>query len=93
MIQDGFGDEMSEAPSYEDIKDLSFEEALEELESIVRSLEEGQGALDASIQAYERGARLKSHLEAKLKEAEARVDKIVLNGDGRASSLTDADLD
>lgn len=84
---------MTASQSFEDIKDMSFEQALDELETIVRKLEEGQGQLDESIQAYERGARLKSHLETKLKEAEARVEKIVLNANGEAKGLADADLD
>ena len=65
-----------------DATGLSFEESLAELEKIVRQLEEGKGGLDASIKAYERGAALKRHCEAKLKEARARIDKIVLASDG-----------
>ncbi|MSP79729.1 MAG: exodeoxyribonuclease VII small subunit [Rhodospirillales bacterium] len=65
---------------------LSFEDALAELEKIVRQLEEGKGGLDASIKAYERGAALKRHCEAKLKEARARIDKIVLAADGTPSA-------
>jgi exodeoxyribonuclease VII small subunit len=65
-----------------DVTGLSFEDALAELEKIVRQLEEGKGGLDASIKAYERGAALKRHCEAKLKEARARIDKIVLATDG-----------
>lgn len=65
-----------------DIAEMSFEEALAELEEIVRGLEDGSGALDAAIEAYERGAALKRHCESKLGEAQARVDKIVLAQDG-----------
>lgn len=65
-----------------DIATLSFEDALAELEAIVRRLEEGKGGLDDAIKAYERGARLKAHCEEKLKEAEARIDKIVLGPGG-----------
>ena len=65
-----------------DTTGLSFEESLAELEKIVRQREEGKGGLDASIKAYERGAALKRHCEAKLKEARARIDKIVLASDG-----------
>lgn len=65
-----------------DVSSLSFEDSLAELEKIVRQLEEGKGGLDASIKAYERGAALKRHCEAKLKEARARIDKIVLASDG-----------
>ena len=75
-----------------DIAKLSFEDALEQLEDIVRQLEAGAGELDASIQAYERGAHLKRHCESKLKEAQQRVEKVVLGADGEAS-LEPADLD
>ena len=75
-----------------DIAKLSFEDALEELEDIVRDLEAGSGALDESIKAYERGAHLKRHCESKLKEAQQRVDKVVLGADGEPD-LEPADLD
>jgi exodeoxyribonuclease VII small subunit len=65
-----------------DIAKLNFEEALAELEQIVRRLEGGAGKLDEAIQSYERGALLKRHCEAKLREAQARVDKIVVGPDG-----------
>ncbi len=65
-----------------DIAKLSFEEALEQLEEIVRQLEGGQGKLDQAIDRYERGAALKRHCEAKLKEAQAKIDKIVQAADG-----------
>jgi exodeoxyribonuclease VII small subunit len=65
-----------------DIAKLSFEDALEQLEDIVRQLEDGSGPLDASIKAYERGAHLKHHCESKLKEARQRVEKVVLGVDG-----------
>jgi exodeoxyribonuclease VII small subunit len=65
-----------------DIKKLSFEDALEQLEEIVGELETGQGKLDEAIQSYERGALLKRHCEDKLKEAQAKIDKIVEAADG-----------
>ena len=65
-----------------DIVKLSFEEALEQLEAIVGELETGQGKLDEAIVAYERGALLKRHCEAKLKEAQAKIDRIVEAADG-----------
>ena len=71
---------MAELPA--DIASLSFEDALAELERIVRQLEEGKGPLDAAIDAYSRGSQLKTHCEAKLAEAQARVDRIVLGADG-----------
>ncbi len=66
----------------EDIRAMSFETALEELEDIVRELETGEGDLDTSINGYTRGVFLKRHCEAKLKEAEARIEKIVVGADG-----------
>ncbi len=65
-----------------DISALSFEDALAALEAIVRNLESGQQKLEDAITAYERGAALKKHCEAKLAEAEARVQAIVARADG-----------
>lgn len=65
---------------------LSFEDALAELEAIVRNLEQGEGKLDEAIDAYERGAALKRHCEAKLKEAQARIDRIVVADDGAVAT-------
>ncbi len=75
-----------------DIAKLSFEDALEALEDIVRELEEGSGKLDASIKAYERGAHLKRHCEAKLNEARQRVERVVIDADGKPG-LEPADLE
>lgn len=71
---------MAEIPA--DIAALTFEDALAELEKIVRQLEEGRGRLDEAIGAYERGALLKRHCEDKLREAQAKVDRIVLSSNG-----------
>ena len=68
------------------IQSLSFEDALKELEEIVRSLESGNISLDASITSYERGAHLKAHCELKLREAKARVEKISIAPDGTPSA-------
>jgi exodeoxyribonuclease VII small subunit len=68
-----------------EIAGMSFEEALAALESIVRGLESGQQKLEDAIGAYERGAALKKHCEAKLAEAEARVQAIVARADGSLS--------
>ncbi len=69
-----------------DIAKLSFEEALEQLEEIVHTLEGGKGKLDEAIVSYERGAALKRHCEAKLKEAQQKVDTIVAADDGSVRS-------
>ncbi len=66
----------------DEIAGLSFEDALAELERIVRGLEGGQQKLEDAITAYERGAVLRRHCEAKLAEAEARVQAIVERADG-----------
>ncbi len=66
----------------QDISGLSFEDALAELERIVKGLEGGQQKLEDAINAYERGALLRQHCEAKLAEAEARVQVIVQRADG-----------
>ena len=66
----------------DEIAGLSFEDALTELERIVRGLEGGQQKLEDAITAYERGAVLRRHCEAKLSEAEARVQAIVERADG-----------
>ena len=70
-----------------DIKKLSFEVALSQLEEIVRELESGRGALDDAINAYARGAHLKSHCESKLKDAKARIDKIVVGAEGAVGAV------
>jgi exodeoxyribonuclease VII small subunit len=69
-----------------DIAEMSFEDALAELKRIVERLEQGEGRLDEAIQAYERGAHLKAHCERKLKEAEAKIEKIRVGGDGGVST-------
>ena len=69
-----------------EIEKLSFEEALAELEKIVRQLEAGAADLKTSIDAYERGMALKKYCEGKLKEAQGRIEKITLNADGSAST-------
>src|SRR5213080_1662768 len=73
---------MSDPTPSADIGTMSFEDALAELEQIVRRLEAGQVKLDEAIQSYERGAQLKRHCEQKLNEAQQRVDRIVIGPDG-----------
>lgn len=66
----------------QDLKAISFEAALGELEEIVHRLEAGETGLDGAIEAYERGVRLKKHCEEKLREAQLRVDKIEASAGG-----------
>ena len=72
------------------IKEMSFEDALNELEGIVGRLERGDAPLEESITIYQRGAALKAHCEGKLKDAQMKVEKIVLKGQGDVST---ADFD
>ena len=71
-----------------EVAKLSFEDALAELEKIVRGLEGGQQKLEDAITAYERGAKLRAHCEAKLAEAEQRVQAIVAAADGSLALRT-----
>lgn len=80
---------MSEAA---DIAEMSFEQALAELEQIVARLESGQAPLEDSIRMYERGARLKAHCEKRLEAARLRVEKIVV-GAGGATAAEPAEFD
>lgn len=75
-----------------DIKTLSFEDALKELESIVDRLEKGDVELEASIAIYERGEALRSHCDGLLRKAEARVEKISLNQDGEPAGVEQLDV-
>ncbi|MFV0293666.1 MAG: exodeoxyribonuclease VII small subunit [Paracoccus sp. (in: a-proteobacteria)] len=62
----------------DDIGTMSFEDAMKELEAVVSRLESGNASLEDSIKLYERGAALRAHCEARLREAEERVEKITL---------------
>ena len=77
---------MSDTGMPADVAAMSFEDALAELEQIVRRLEGGQVKLDDAIQCYERGAQLKRHCEGKLNEAQQRVDRIVVGPEGAVST-------
>jgi exodeoxyribonuclease VII small subunit len=77
-------------PAAAPLKDLSFEAALKELESIVSRLEQGEVDLEESITLYERGQALKSHCETKLKSAEGRLEKIVLGAGGPSLGAPEA---
>ncbi len=69
-----------------DITSLSFEQALAELETLVRELESGKAGLEGSIQLYERGVSLRQHCEAKLKDAQLRVEKLSLDAAGKPAT-------
>lgn len=67
---------MAEPKTPKDIEALNFEDALSQLEEIVRGLEGGQVKLDKAVEYYERGAMLKQHCEAKLADARMKIEKI-----------------
>ncbi len=75
-----------------DVKKLSFERALEELESIVKRLEEGKVPLEESVAIYERGEALKRRCEELLRQAEARVDKITTDASGHPTGTEPFDV-
>ena len=75
----------------DDVKTLSFEAALQQLEEIVSKLENGKAPLAESISIYERGEALKAHCETLLRTAEARIEKITLNRDGKATGTEPLD--
>ncbi|MEM7123258.1 MAG: exodeoxyribonuclease VII small subunit [Pseudomonadota bacterium] len=77
---------MAKKETNDDIKAMSFEQALAELETIVEGLESGDSKLDDAITSYERGAALKLHCETKLREAQEKVEKIKLAADGSVSA-------
>ena len=76
-----------------DVSQLSFEAALARLEEIVRTLEKGEAPLDRSIELYQEGDRLKRHCEARLRDAQTRIEQIALGGDGRPSGVTPFNAD
>ncbi|WP_417262353.1 exodeoxyribonuclease VII small subunit [Celeribacter sp.] len=78
---------MSDTP----VSEMSFETAMAELNEVVSKLERGDVALEDSIALYERGAALKAHCEAKLKDAEEKVEKITVGPDGTATGTTKAE--
>ena len=61
------------------INNLSFEEALEELESITDSFEDGDSTLENAVNLYNKGVLLKKHCEKKLKEAKKKIDEVKVN--------------
>src|SRR4051812_20292220 len=75
-----------------DLKALSFERALEELETIVKRLEDGKVPLEESVAIYERGEALKRRCEDLLRQAEARVEKITLDAGGKPTGTEPLDV-
>ena len=75
-----------------DVKKLTFEKALAELEQIVQKLEGGSVALEESVAIYERGEALKRRCEELLRQAEARVEKITLDASGKPTGTEPLDV-
>ena len=69
------------------IEDLSFEDALKELEHIVGKLESGETPLEQAIELYERGNRLRQRCAERLDAAQARIEAIRLDGDGKPAGV------
>lgn len=84
-------DNQSEA--HKPVSAMSFEEALRELETIVRQLESGNVPLEKSIAIYDRGNELRKHCDALLKSAEAKVEKIQMAADGTATGTKPLDVE
>ena len=80
---------MNETP----VAEMSFEQAIAELERVVTQLDSGSVELEASIALYERGAKLKEHCEAKLNAAEEKVAKLTLSADGVAVGTNPLDAE
>jgi exodeoxyribonuclease VII small subunit len=80
-------------PGNADVAQLSFERAIEELESIVKRLEDGRVPLEESVAIYERGEALKRRCEDLLRQAEARVQKITLDAGGNPTGTEPLDVE
>ena len=83
---------MADSNNNIDIKKLTFERAIEELETIVKRLEEGKVPLEESVAIYERGEVLKRRCEELLRQAEARVEKITLDASGKPGGTEPLDV-
>jgi exodeoxyribonuclease VII small subunit len=77
---------MADSKNPPPIDAMSFEEALTELQALVKALEKGDARLEEAIASYERGNALKRHCERKLREAQEKVDKIVVGAEGALSA-------
>ena len=77
----------------QDISSLSFEEAMAALDQVVAQLESGNAPLEQSIELYTRGTRLKAHCEAKLRDAQSKIEKITLDESGAAGGTEPFDVE
>jgi exodeoxyribonuclease VII small subunit len=78
--------------NHADVKKLTFERAIEELETIVKRLEDGKVPLEESVAIYERGEALKRRCDDLLRQAEARVDKITTDSNGQVTGTEPLDV-
>lgn len=78
--------------SDKDIENLSYEEAINELEKIVKQLEQGNLSLEQSLDSFQRGIKLGQYCKEKLKSAEETVTKIVKE-DGSVEDFEEQDLE
>jgi exodeoxyribonuclease VII small subunit len=62
---------------------MTFEEALTELEAIVKKIDTGQESLSEAVSSFERGVELKNHCEMMLKEAKLKIEKVTLNAENK----------
>jgi exodeoxyribonuclease VII small subunit len=92
MSETNISEKSAAAKSYADVDQLSFERAIEELETIVKRLEEGKVPLEESVAIYERGEALKRRCEHLLRQAEARVEKIALDASGKPKGTEPLDV-
>ena len=76
-----------------EINELTFEEAMDELETVVRQLEGGKIKLDEAVAVYERGAKLKALCAQKLQDAKVKIDKLVIDKNGAIVGKEDFDHD
>lgn len=84
---------MAEKDKKNDIATMTFQQAMDELEQIVAKLEGGTVELEESIAIYERGEALRAHCDALLKKAEAKVEKITLDADGKPVGTEPLDVE
>lgn len=80
------------AANNSEVGKMPFERAIEELETIVKQLEEGKVPLEKSVEIYERGEMLKKRCEDLLRQAEARVEKITLDSGGKPRGTEPLDV-
>lgn len=77
----------------QEINQMTFEEAMDELETVVRQLETGKIKLDEAVAVYECGIKLKELCENKLKQAKSKIDKLVINAQGEITGKENFDHD